>query len=227
MMTPQRFIQLLNRGEVETVKGLHGRIIRGHSDEDFRTLTNDKKRLLVFLTDADGLTNILNHQTTYARLKAVGYDDGHIKRLHDEKTKFRIVVFPEGSSLSADWDGMMTACSQVYPETKESCKKYGERFKNTPYTHFEVMAGFSFGDHDKPEDPRFMTYERWAQSDRNFVDLRRLLYHTIHVREKYRGDGYTEGADGRPNVREFMLPNKPIADIAGSVVAELEELRLP
>lgn len=234
-MTPETYVACLINGTSpqESVTGLHGRIIRGHNPSDFETLSNDRDRPTVYLTDSDGLAAILAEKTTHDMLKAVGYDDGHIGRLKGENTQFKIVVFPESESYPADWDGLLDLTLAVYPDTQAAIGSCRDRLKSTPFTHYEVMAGFEFGDHDKKTDPRFMSYdsrsdcadgETWLTSDKGLLSLRRLLYHALHVRELYRGDGFTEGPDGQRNVREYLIHNKRISDIAGAQVADLQPL---
>lgn len=232
ILSPEHFVECFQNDTVlQDVKVLQGRIIRGHSDEDFEFLSNDPNRKLVYVLDCDGMEQILSASSkskirpTYNMLKIVGYDESHIKRLHESAIKFKLVVFDIGQTFVANWDGLLGACVEIYPELKESCDKYRDRLKNTPFSHFEVMAGFSFGDHDDPGDPEFMTYEKWLSSPRSFLDLRRFLYHTVHVRELYRGDGYAESNGEK--VREYLMPNQRISDISGAQIVDLPELELP
>lgn len=71
-----------------------------------------------------------------------------------------------------------------------------------------------------------MTYEAWEKSDKGLTALRALLYHTLHLRELFAGDGFTYDENGKRGVKEYLMPNKTINDIAGHVLHDLD-VKLP
>jgi hypothetical protein len=71
--TVKDYINVLKSGETGTVKGLCGRILRGVSDSDFESLTNDPvNRRVVFPTDETGLESLLG-KSGYEMLITIGY----------------------------------------------------------------------------------------------------------------------------------------------------------
>ncbi|MCK4383457.1 MAG: hypothetical protein KAW66_09215 [Candidatus Lokiarchaeota archaeon] len=81
--------------------------------------------------------------------------------------------------------------------------------KSTPYSEIERDANRKFNIIDKvgPEDKNFMTYERFNNSEGTLTDVRAFLYHTIHLRELFSGDGFTYEEEGNKGLKEYIAPN--------------------
>ena len=222
-MTPQLFAKALEMKSLNGSKvvGLHGRILRGTEEGHFERLSDDPNRLIVFLTDADGL-GLLVGKSTYEQLITIGYDKDYIQRLHGKGTYYKLVVFPESESYASDWDGILKLCADVYPDTAQHCQAHSEILRKWPFPHYEIASGIDFkAAENNPQHPEYMSYERFQKSAKSHIDLRGLLYHCFHARELFRGDGYTYNNQGVRGVREYLLPNRRIADIKGSLVIEL------
>jgi hypothetical protein len=239
-MNPQQYVNALKAGQKLTpadTQGLCGRIIRGKAPADFETLSDDRSRLVVMLTDSEGLTTLCG-KTDYECLVVIGHHPDHIKgKLSTTPPhSYKLVVFPAQEAILANWSGVFDLATRLYPELNQPVSAFGSILSSGPFRiqdgksvafrSIERQAGYNFMDADKSSDPRFMTIEKFRASERGPVELRALLYHTMHLRELFMGDGYTYDEKGNRGVREYVLPNKRIAEISGAVVADMD-VRLP
>jgi hypothetical protein len=137
-----------------------------------------------------------------------------------------MVVFPASSALEGTWDGVVKLGSTVYPDVAPFLKKYRPEFGRIPYSVIEQMAGYKFKDADDPKDPRFMSHENFnKRQSKGLAAVRALLYHTLHLRELFRGDGFTYDEHGNRGVREYLLPNVEVSSIPGVIVHDLTVAR--
>lgn len=228
-MRPQEYVELLSRGtspqEAPVVEGLCGRILRGRTDADFSNLSDDPSRLVVMLTDAEGLRGLLG-KTGYDMLLLVGHHPQYIRTRVLEGTRYKLVVFSEREAILATWDNVLTLVAQIYPDLAPPCAAHGPVLRRLAFAEIEALAGYRFRDVDQPEAPRFMDHARLLASEQGVWELRAFLYHSLHLREQFSGDGYTYDADGRCCVREYLLRNQRLADLAGHALVDLD-VRLP
>ena len=225
MLTPEQYLKVLALGfQLEPppfVRGLCGRIIRGKTAADFEKLSDDPNRLVVMLTDSQGLGKMLG-KTGYQMLITVGHHPDHIKKQLAAGKSYKIVVFPEGSALLATWDNLLGITSKVYPDVAADCAKLGMALKSTKYADIEKAAGYKFADVDDPGNARFMSHAAYLAGARNAETLRALMYHTLHIRELFAGDGFTYDEHGKRGVKEYFMLNEVIANIPGAVVADIQ-----
>lgn len=224
MLTPSQYLKVLGLGFTlsppPSVQGLCGRIIRGKTTEDFEKLSDDPNRLIVFLTDALGLAKMFG-KSDYDMLITVGHHPDHIKKQLEAGKSYKFVVFPESEAQPATWDGLFKATGQVYPDIISDIQQHSAELIGTKYAAFEGQAGFKFASVDDVSNANYMSHAAYLASPRKAVDLRRLFYHTLHIRELYSGDGYTYDEKGKRGVKEYLMPNKKITDIHGAVVADM------
>ena len=215
-MELSRYRQLFENNQSAQVSGLCGRIIRGTRPKDFMTLTDDPNRKLVMLMGPDGLEQIMS-QTGYEALVTIGYEPNYIvRKVVDEGNQFKLVVFAEGGEAKlATWENVAEIVGSVYPLVASSLCRSLDFFKSTSFQEIEKTAGFNFAKVDKlgATDNRFMTYERFIASGRDAIAARQFLYFTIHLRELFSGDGYTYDAQGNRGLMEYIVPNKPLAEL--------------
>lgn len=211
---------LLSGTPVE-VEGLSGRLIRGNKPEDFLTLTNDKDRFVVLLIDSKTLSR-LSGLTGYAMLKTVGYTDTDIAtEVVTNGNHFKLVLFPEGGdAVDATWDNMLDLVARQYPRVASLINQHRAELKKSPsqvpFSWYENQRGYKWADVRKAgkSDPRFMTEEKLLVSKGTVVDLREFLYHVIHLRELFQGDGWLlNDKTGRKEDREIAVLNRPLAEL--------------
>jgi len=224
-MQIKKYAELVKTGQptTEPVTNICGRIIRGKKPEDFTTLTDDPDRKIVMLVDPDGLASLLG-KNGYEMLIQIGYEPDYLKHKVKEGNQFKLVVFPEGGAAQlATWDNVFAMVEQVYPDLKFPAQIKAD-FKALPFAEIEKQASFKFLDVEKAgkNDSRFMTYQRFVQSAQTLADYRAFLYFTIHLREQYSGDGWTYDAQGNRGVKEYIIPNLPIADLGPSEMIDLD-----
>jgi nicotinamidase-related amidase len=211
-----------------SVSDLCGRIIRGTKPDDFKTLTDDPTRKLVMLMGSDGLAKLLG-RTGYDMLVEIGYEPEYIVHKVNQGNQFKLVVFGEGGAAKlATWQNTAEVVGATYPDVADMIRaKLGE-LKRTSFDEIERRAGFDFSEVDKlgSSDPRFMTHERFRNSRGTLVDVRAFLYFSVHLRELFSGDGYTYTADGRRGLMEYIVPNKPLAQLGQHEVVDID-VRVP
>ncbi|MCX6744865.1 MAG: hypothetical protein NTX82_05055 [Candidatus Parcubacteria bacterium] len=228
-MRIDEYAKLVKSGQTtkKPVTGICGRIIRGQKPSDFASLTDDPERKIVMLVDPDGLAKLLG-KSGYDMLIEVGYQPDYLEHKVKEGNQFKLAVFPEGGAAQlATWDNIFAMVSQVYPDiTFSSPIKNG--LKSKSFAQIEKLAGFKFLDAEKAgkNDSRFMTYKRFLKSDQTLADFRAFLYFTIHLRELYSGDGWTYDDKGNRGVKEYIIPNLPIADLGPSELIDID-IQLP
>ena len=237
-MNPSDYISLLQNGypcRPGSAKGLCGRIIRGVTSQHFEKLSDDPTRLVVMLTDSEGL-EAMPGKSGYDMLVTVGHHPDHIKSKLATNHTYKFVVFPEGEALAATWENAFKIAAQVYPDIRpnlyqnydalSSGDKTISSGKTKAFRDIEELAGYKFMDADRKTDSRFMSYENYVASSMGVVATRALFYHTLHLRELFAGDGYTYDENGKQGVKESFMLNKPIKDIAGALIFDLD-VRLP
>jgi len=228
-MSPDQYLKVVSLGfnlsPPPFVSGLCGRIIRGKTVQDFEKLSDDPNRLIVFLTDSNGLSKMFG-KTGYEMLITVGHHPDHIAKQLAAGKSYKFVVFPESEAQPATWDGLFKATQDVYPDLAGDLLNHSTKLRTSKYAEWELAANIKFADVDDPAHPEYVSYQSYKTGSRDALALRRLMYHTLHIRELFRGDGFTYDEQGRRGVREYLMPNKAIADIKGSVIQDLD-VRLP
>lgn len=217
------FVRAFVSGDVLPVNGLCGRIIRGKKPADFTTLSDDPSRELVMLMGPDGLTKIMG-KSGYEMLVAIGYEPEYLEHKVNEGNLFKLVVFPEGGAAKiATWDNVVDVVSSVYPEAELKLRRHLAAFKKKSFAEIESEAGFRFLDVEKAgkSDPRFMTYDRFRSSFGSLSETRAFLYFSVHLRELFSGDGYTYDSKGTRGMMEYIVPNKPIAELGDHRIVDI------
>lgn len=242
-----QYLAALRKGEKHfSTAGLCGRIIRGRQPEDFTTLTDDPNRKLVMMLGPDGLRKLLG-KSGYEMLVAVGYDLPYITRkVRDEGNQFKLVVLPLGGTpvLKATWKNVIEIAAQTYPEAAVDFRISLAQLRRlkTPsspgwtmadWEWFERIVGFDFSEVDKigASDYRFLTFERFrvltafrhlmTKTDWAFA-VRAFLYFSLHLRELFAGNGYTYDARGKKGMSEYIVPNRPLADLGFYAILDLD-----
>ena len=211
-----------------SANGNCGRIIRGQDPNDFLTLTDDPDRKIVMLMGPDGLSQIQG-KTGYEALNIIGYEPDYIVRKVQEGNQFKLVTFPEGQdAILATWDNVAEIVKQVYPDVYSKISANLPLLKKKEFDEIERDAGYDFSEIDKngKTDDRYMTYERYQDAGAGIIKARAFLYFTLHLRELFSGDGYTYDANGVKGLKEYFISNKPISDIQGSEIWDLD-MQLP
>lgn len=223
-MKIKEYAKLFRGQAISGVEGLCGRIIRGKKSDDFKTLTDDPDRKLVMLMGPDGLEKLLG-KNGHDMLVEIGYEAEYIKHKVKEGNQFKLVVFREGGAAKlATWKNVVEVVAEVYPDIAHKLYQNLDDMENTSFAKIERMAGFDFDEIDKKgkSDSRFMTYERFQKCTGTLVEARAFLYFTIHLRELFSGDGYTYTYDGRRGLKEYIVANKPIADLGENEVIDID-----
>jgi hypothetical protein len=166
--------------------GFTGRVLRGRSDADFLTLTDDPRRRVVFLTDAAALCALVGSHGQEI-LKQIGYADTFIARLLERQTRFKLALFPDVAKLAATWDNLLDLTSEAYPAWRAKIERARPTLKQNGA---EPLRGEA-------------------------AEVRAFLEDVLNVNRLFAGDGYTRREDdlSRRVHPEYVILNRPLADM--------------
>jgi hypothetical protein len=206
------------------VRGLMARVLKGKSDGDFETLSNDRDRKIVFVMGSDGLESLVGSSNEQI-LDKIGYTSEYVARLAHDGYRFKLVVFKSGSDTGqlATWDRVAKLVASTYPDIAKKLGAALPRLKRTSFAKIEQQAPSRFADVDRigSEHADYVDEQRLKTSDGALWRVRAFLYYRIRVMELYAGDGVTRTVDGKKGVKEYIAPNKAIVDLAGAQVIDL------
>ena len=197
------------------VNGLCGRILCGRKSKDFETLTYDPSRLVIMLIGSDGLEYLLGKKG-YDSLIHIGYTRDHIQYKMHQGNMFKLVVFKKKDFiLSATWDNVAKLCSVIYPDVSDKIYKVLNQLKSTPFRRVQMLADFDFEQVKRNglDDPNYMNYERFQETKGTLVNARAFLYHALHLRMLFSGDGYTYDENGNRGLMEYIAPNRRLDEL--------------
>lgn len=216
--------------QIKKINNIAGRVVRGKTSTDFKTLSNDPNRLVVMLLDADGLNEMIG-RSGYEILKMLGYSQTDIEKyVVDEGLQFKLIITePNNHILLATWDNIPEIVFQAYRDSRgdayarDLSQKVSQALpflKKEPLGDLEAVAGYKFSSIQE-SDPRYMTVERYMASKGSAVDTRAFLFHTLQLRDEYIGNGYTTGG-----VKEYFAANIPLVSLGNYEIIDLN-IRLP
>lgn len=200
---------------------LFGRIIKGKKENDFKTLSNDERRKIIMLIDMQGLETI-SSLSGRDKLLFLGWDKRFLKQNIDAGYLFKMVVFPEVEGIKiATWDNVLEMIKEFYPGIVFPLSIVDE-LKETSFKEIESLAGYNFLDVKEKNDPRFMDLNKLQNSCKSVIDYRSFLYHSVHLKEQFSGDGWTHDAHGKRIVREYVFPNTQIKKLKDATMLDVE-----
>lgn len=182
--------------EASVAQGMTGRVLRGIGAGDFATLSDDPRRRIVFLLDADALRDLIG-LTGWDVLLHIGYDAAFIQRLLAKGTRFRLALLPEVAMLPGTWDHLLDLVQTEYPEWRAGVTEARAVLKTLHYDQVMASAGLPAG-------------------------LRAFLRNVINVNRLYAGDGYTrrEGVPDQRVYAEYVCRNRPLAEFDAACLIE-------
>jgi hypothetical protein len=199
--------------------------MRGMDDSDFELL-GSAERDLVFIMGPDGLSELPGIDP-YTALDRIALSREYVAGRIAQGFSYRLLVFPggEGAPL-ATWDNALDMVAGIHPELAEDIETHRDALK---YTKFKVFQKDVSDTMDTiqlagPSHPEYMSLQRYLQLpaiDRaNPAKLRRLLFHVEHLTTYFAGDGSTAPHDGKPGIKEYLVPNMAITSLPGAQVVE-------
>ncbi len=112
----------------------------------------------------------------------------------------------------------------ISPEISDDIDTSLDELKITPFTELEARMGYAFAEVRKagPNDPRYMSYDRFLASPRTAADVRAFLHFSVHLRELFGGDVYTYDENGERGVEEFCVPTLPLSQRGHLAVRDID-----
>lgn len=167
--------------------GVCGRVLRGLRDEDFRTLSDDPARRVVFMLDVQALGDLLG-RTGAEVLAQIGYAPQEVRALTARSVRFKLVMVPQVAMARATWDALLDLVAAAYPEWADRIRAARATLKALPYA--QVVAGGG-----------------------QAAEVRGFLERALHVSPLFAGDGFTR-RDGRAVYAEYACRNRPLTEFA-------------
>jgi hypothetical protein len=143
-----------------------------------------------------------------------------IKLVTSSGQNFRLAVFSERHAILADWEGIFALLKEHFPEQVwQMVHRVASELIATPFREIELQSplGLSFFEINEAglASPHFMSEARLLESGGALWEVRLFLYNCLGMSALYSGTGYTQGPDGQPTVREYLMPNVPVSQIDG------------
>lgn len=216
--------------------GLQGRFIRmapGMAD----SLTDDPDRRIVFLVDAQTCCNMIG-LSGYQIASACGWDANYTRGKVEAGYRFAFVVFPETDCKLGTWDNVLDEVVALYPEIGTKINQHRASLRKmvpSDLAHMEARLGYKFIDidagkyvktaanpkADPKSDPRFMTIARYQAAPNTVESARAFLYHVVHLKDLFYGDGWTRNNAGQRGVEEYIMGARAMNDLGEHFIAPI------
>lgn len=182
----QAFVNGFGRGERPSLSlpGVCGRVLRGLSERDFLTLSDDPLRRVVFMLDETALVDLVG-RTGADMLARIGYTPAEVRALLARGTRFRLVILPAADMVPATWANVLALVASVYPEWAGRLTAARPLLETLPYAEVMRQGGVA-------------------------AEVRAFLERTLHLNPLFTGDGHT-CCDGRAVYPEYVCLNRPLS----------------
>lgn len=226
-------MNILDREVVDFIKSrkgrAFGRVVRSH--EAPVKLAAEQDRKIAMVMGPSGLASL--NGTTEDFLISIGYTHDYIRRQILEGMHFYLIMFGFGDGCDralrprlATWENVLKECALAYPMVAGAFEAAGtkETLMAMSFARAEELCGFSLSEVDKNgvDDPRFVSFDRLAGSDMSPLMVRRFLYHCCRISDLFSGDGWTRTAAGKLGLKEYVMPNMRIDQLAGHELLPLK-----
>ncbi len=227
--TPAAYVEALEQGqpvELPPDTSIRGRILRGRDEADFEMLGTEG-RDVVFIMGPDGLS-VMPGSDTLTALDRIGLTRPYVQGRIAQGYHFKLLVFEGGIGAPlATWDNALSMIAARHPDLAQDIEQHRQALKTTPFADFEADApepldNIELAGPDHPEYMSLARYRALPPGDRaNPAKLRRLLFHTAHLKGLFYGDGYTRTPDGQIGLAEYLVPNGRIQDLPDAIIVDL------
>ena len=218
--TPKQYVEALKCPELANqvrVNGLFGRVLKGKTETDFASLSDDPKRKLIFLMGDDGLEKLIGLRSDQI-FEKIGYTHEYVERLKKEGYRFKVVMFKsKGDDVRlATWDNVANLVEKQYPELTSKVKRVLPELKKSSFSQIEAQAPTKFSVVDKTGEshPDFFDEEKLRKSGGRLWQVRAFLFYRVRLMDLYAGDGYSRTSDGQKGLKEYMMLNAPVSSLA-------------
>lgn len=207
--TPEAYRDAMLNKQRDSVRGLAGRFLKARpntpdnptqTEDDFKYLSYDRTRPIVFLFEEKGLQDLLKMKTMEIMEFGTGYTPGEIDKYIREGWEFGFVVFPEQSAKPAYWKEVFRFAIPNYPKIRDLLILTRVCVQNTPCigsisheANFQRILGLNvtFQDvYDKGDThPQYMTedilvqmyQDRWINNPHQTFDDQLLLAASVRL----------------------------------------------
>lgn len=235
--TPEKYSTSLKSALPPTgpprIAGLFGRVLKGKTDKDFESLSNDVSRKIVFIMGPDGLVRLLGLNQKQI-LYEIGYTKDYIERLKQEGYRFKLLVFKNENSVDSDqtiqpatWERVLRLTTKAYPELAEKIQAQAQSLQSIPFTIIQTQAPHPFAGVEKqiekqgPQHPDYIDETRLTQLPATLWQVRAFLFYKVHLTELFAGDGFTHKEDGTKGIAEYAILNQKVISLPNALLIDL------
>lgn len=222
-VTPRDYTAMFARGvrPPHPITGVCGRVARGRTDADFNMLSFIPGRRLAMVTGPRGMWTLIG-QPAAAIVLGIGKKEDWLREKLAEGNRWKLVVMPQASYPLADWDGLFAAIRLHYPEVAGKLLRWAPQLREPSLSAKIAPELVSGRVKDDVSHPQHMTAERYVEAEDTPLNARLFLWHSLGMNDLFKGDGLTVGPDGSPGVDEYLAQNRPISQIPGAVLIDLD-----
>ena len=227
MLSPEEFAsRFLARTPLPSgrLEGLYGRFMKGIADSDFRMLSDERGKRISFVCGPE-LLQVMLGLTPAAACLRVGRRITWLEERMKDGTRHKLALFPAaGVAVKATWDGVFDMIATAFgSEVFARLQPHIPLLKSAPIHEIDpenkLCAIAELPVAEKLRHPDFMSVERFMSpsTEGTLYNARAFLYHSIGCNVLFTGTGYSR--EGEP---EWITLNRPVADIPGVVLLDLE-----
>jgi hypothetical protein len=209
----------------EHLRQITGRVTCGSKEADFEYLQKNSggTRKFAWVMGGDGLILFLK-QSNIQALRSIGLDDQWIRKKLEDGQHFRLGVFYNSDQcVPTTWDGVFSLIDNYYPKSiSMKIWRHRDALKRMSFDEIQARArlsylhgAFYFEINQLPDDPRFMSEERFLECEGTLEESRGFLYHLLGLKRLFDGNGFTKDLNGQLHAREYLQLNMPVRDLPG------------
>jgi len=200
------------------------RVLRGKTDADFKSLSDDPNRKLIFLIGEDGLA-AFNGLSDREKLEKIGYTNDYVQHLKREGYKFKLAIFSQASdaAVTSTWPNTVALAERLYPSVATKLEKQLPNLEKVPFQEIQAQAPrkFAQANIEGPKSVDFIDLARLEKSEGKLWQVRAFLYHEAHLTDLYSGDGFTKLENGERGLKEYIGINKDLSALSDVTLVDL------
>lgn len=225
---PNEYASLFRAGQATTraALGIAGRVLKGQTERDFRRLSDDPERPLVFLLDGDGLRSFLGLSPREI-LERLGYLPEFVEAQLQAGKTFRLAVFPRPPDLvRGSWDQVLDLAGEIFPDALSNLLRHRAGLKATEFAeHVEASRGFPWQEvrNQGRSHPAWVGVTAMrAPEPPPLWKVRAFLFCELRLSALFAGDGFTRLPDGSPGLSEWVTRNRDLSELGEVVMIPLD-----
>lgn len=155
----------------------------------------------------------------------LGLPRSFIEQHLSEGGSFKLAIFPESEKvecLPATYSNIATLVSRVYPEVGAKVLQQMKEISTMSFADMDALAGYQ----SSKKQPTFLEMMQEGENKpatlMEITPLRQFLWDELGLFDPLAETSVTQPEDGQPGVMEFLTENKPLSEIPGLALIDLQ-----